>query len=83
MSDTIIIGDTNLAYSKWENPTNICSQIVSDTKLEMETRGLYQLVKGITRTRLGQQESTLDHIWTNVPELILSTINSCRGSSDK
>ena len=80
--DTIVIGDTNLDYVKWDSPTNTCSQMVSDTKLEMETRGFYQLIRGITRSLKGQQDSALDHLWTNIPEIIIATMNISRASSD-
>ena len=48
----------------------------------METEGFHQLVKGNTRTWRGQQDSLLDHVWSNRSEMVLSTTNIRRGASD-
>ena len=82
LGDTFVIGDFNLDYSRWNNPSYINSTMVEETKLELETEGFSQLVQGNTRSWRGQQDSLLDHIWSNRPELVLSTTNKIRGASD-
>ena len=80
--DTYVIGDTNLDYITWQNPTQVNKIMTEETKLEIETLGFHQLVAGITRSWRGQKDSCLDQIWTNVPDTAISISNFQRGSSD-
>ena len=56
--------------------------MVEETKQDIETLGFHQLISDVTRSWRGQKDSNLDQVWTNVPEVALSTYNKSRGSSD-
>ena len=57
-------------------------KMVESTKLEVETAGFFQLVEGHTRTWINQDDSCLDHIWTNNPGKVLQIRNVVRAISD-
>ena len=56
--------------------------MTEETKLHLETEGFHQMIQGITRSWRGQQDSAIDHIWTTVPEIIISTLNKSKPPSD-
>ena len=56
--------------------------MVEQTKMDIETLGFSQIINGKTRSWRGQQDSCIDHVWTNTPELTIKTINTCRDPSD-
>ena len=79
---TYVIEDTNLDFHSWDNPSQICRQMVEDTKAEIETLGFHQLINFTTRTWRGQRDSCIDQVWTNVTETSICTFVHTRGSSD-
>ena len=81
-SKCVTIGDLNLDYSRWKDPTYRHHKLVQLTKDEMETRGFCQLINQPTRFWQGQAPSILDHLWTNAPGCIMTTSNLPRSSSD-
>ena len=81
-NDTYVVGDTNLDFHRWDTPSQVCSQMVEDTKNEVETIGFHQLINETTSSWRGQRDSCLDQVWTNVPETSISTFVHTRGSSD-
>ena len=78
----IVIGDTNLDYSKWNQPEQRVASMVNETKLEIETIGFVQMIGNMTRSWPGQPESLVDQIWTNMPGGIMTTSNQLRGPWD-
>ena len=80
-NDTLIIGDTNFDFHRWENPSQICKKMVDDTKIEVDTLGFKQLILETTRTWREQRDSILDQAWTNIPDTVLSTFVHTRGAS--
>ena len=50
IGDTFVMGDLNLDYSRWSNPSYLNEIMVDETKMEIETEGFHQLVTGNTRT---------------------------------
>ena len=62
--ETIIMGDLNLDFRKWEDPDQDSLQMTDLVKSEIQTLGFHQLVRGITRSWPHQEDSTLDHCWT-------------------
>ena len=80
--ETIVIGDTNLDHLRWDQPSQRCKYMVEETKMEVETEGFSQQIKGHTRSWPGAPDACLDQVWTNSPEIIISTSNKIRGASD-
>ena len=78
----IVIGDTNLDYLTWDNPETHLAKMVDRTKLEIETIGFIQIIRGVTRSWRKQRDSLLDQCWTNRPECIISWQNEQDASSD-
>ena len=66
-SRCFFIGDLNLDYSRWEMPEAGHVKMVNKVKSEIETQGLCQVIKGMTRFWPGQPPSQVDHCWTNSP----------------
>ena len=80
-SKSVVIGDFNLDYSQWFNPTNNL-RMIERTKVEIETVGFVQMVQNITRSWPGQADSLVDHLWTNDPERIINCSNIVRAGLD-
>ena len=80
--DTFLIGDLNLDMKRWDDPTYRNKNMVDFTKQEIITEGFTQLIKDTTRSWRGQLDSCVDHVWTNVPQLAISTSNVARCPSD-
>ena len=78
----IIIGDFNLDYGRWQQPDHHQVQMVNRVKNEIETLFflLLQIMRGITRSMNHQEDSIIDHCWTNAVERIISHSNEARGS---
>ena len=70
----VIIGYINLEQN--------VSKMVERTKLEVETLGFSQLVRTFTRTWVDQDDSCIDHIWTNCHERVVNHMNTVRDGSD-
>ena len=51
-------------------------------KMELETKGFFQLVKDHTRSWPQQKDNTVDHIWSNTVDIIISYSNERRTLSD-
>ena len=77
-----IIGDTNLDYQRWQNPDWNHRDMVQATKNTLETNGFTQLITEITRCWPGQVDSTIDHLWTNDQNRIMSTGNEVEAVGD-
>ena len=77
-----VFGDLNLDHGKWLNPDQHQEVMVRTVQDNLETTGFIQLVQGITRTWRNQADSTLDHIWTNSPNRVVSVFNDERPPSD-
>ena len=82
MGDTHVIGDLNLDKMRWLDPPQHQKTMIESTKNAIETEGFFQLVKGATRSWIGQRDSMVDHSWTNNPGMVLETRNIPRGPSD-
>ena len=80
--ESVIIGDLNLDHQTWEDPTPDHRIMVDIVKNEIETTGFSQMIKGITRCWPHQRDSLVDHLWTDIPENIISTRNFVRSRSD-
>ena len=78
----MVMGDMNLDYSKWLDPEAWQVKLVDLLKNEIETLGFYQQVDSITRSWKGQQDSIIDHVWTNSPGRIVFCKNLQRSFSD-
>ena len=46
LGDTLVMGDLNLDYSCWDNPSSRNEIMVEETKLEVETLGFHQMTTG-------------------------------------
>ena len=78
----LIIGDINLDYLKWDQPEFHVARMVERTKLEIETLGFSQLVRSFMRTWPDQDDSCVDHIWTNCQDRVAGHTNMIRSGSD-
>ena len=64
-NNCVIIGDLNLDYLKWHSPPQNQESMVNRVKDIIETSGFVQLITSQTRSLRGQEDSLLDHVWTN------------------
>ena len=78
----ILVGDLNLDYKKWNSQDYRLKNLVQIMKDDIESEGFQQLVEEVTRSWPGVPSSTLDHIWTNTQESIMSIKNTVRAYSD-
>ena len=75
------MGDTNLDYLKLTDAGQL--QPLIDLMLEkIYPHGVQQSVKVPTRSWPGQQDSCLDHVYTNTPDKLSKAEARTRGSSD-
>ena len=81
-SSSTVIGDLNLNYLRWENPEAGYEEMIEMVQDELEVEGFTQLMTGYTRNQRNQEDSLLDHVWTNRRDRILGHANIVRGSSD-
>ena len=68
--ETIIIGDTNLCFSKWNNTSYPQQNIINIIKDAQTSLALQQLVDTKTRLQLVNgsiEKSIIDHVYTNCP----------------
>ena len=77
----IVLGDLNLDFLKWNDPISH-QRLVELTKQEIETTGFSQIINTVTRSWPGQDDSIVDHCWTNDVERIVCHANSVRADSD-
>ena len=80
-SNCIVIGDINLDHLRWSNPPQHHENMVNQLKDNIETCGFVQLVEGWTRTWQNQEDSLLDHIWSNCDARTVKVVNETRGAS--
>ena len=73
-ANCIVIGDLNLDFLNWDQQAYHNARMVERTKTEVETLGFSQLVVGITRSCVGQEDSTVDHIWSNNVDRVVSSM---------
>ena len=78
----LLIGDTNLDYSRWNNPDPGHSKMVQRMKDVLESAGHVQIIRGMTRCWPGQSDSLVDQCWVNRPNRVISQQNEVRSSSD-
>ena len=79
---SIIIGDLNIDFLQWSEPSYRGKKLVQMMKNEIETSGFCQLITSFTRSWPGVPSTIVDHIWTDSPESIMSTSNTVRSASD-
>ena len=79
---TVLIGDLNIDYLRWQDPGYRLKKLVQIVKDEIVTIGFCQLVEKVTRSWPGQVSSILDHLWTNSPGNVISVTNTTRSTSD-
>ena len=77
-----VIGDINLDYLKWQLPDQSVSNMVLATQEAIENEGFVQLISKFTRSWRNQEDSLLDHIWSNSSNRILRHFNESRYESD-
>ena len=78
----VVIGDVNLDKLRWQNPKQHLVKMVDTIKEHIETQGFSQLINGVTRGWRHQNDSCLDHIWTNCGNRTLWHFSELRGSSE-
>ena len=79
--EVIVMGDININYLKLDDLGQL--QPLADLMLQrIYPHGVQQCVKAPTRSWSGQQDSCLDHIYTNTPNKISQPEVKTRGSSD-
>ena len=81
-TDCVVIGDISLDFRKWHSQNYRNAKMVERTQAEIETCGFSQIVRDITRSWPGQEDSTVDHIWSNCLGRVVTHTNSVRASSD-
>ena len=64
-SNTVVMGDLNLDFQKWETPEQGAEKMVELVQERIESKGYKQLIKTFTRSMNDQTDSILDHIWVN------------------
>ena len=79
---SVLLGDLNLDYLKWENPDNKQVNMVEDMKEILENTGHKQIITTFTRSARGVNDSLLDHIWTTCQDRISRVFNMNTGASD-
>ena len=80
--DILVMGETNLDWLTWNQPSAAHEGMVNKVKQDIETLGYYQMVSGATRTWPGQQDSLLDQVWLNCPGRKIYIKNLDRAFSD-
>ena len=75
-------GDMNLDYSSWQNPEQRQARMIDLVKTELEPRGFYQMVTNVTRYWPHQEDSLVDHCWSNTEDRVISYSNELRTGSD-
>ena len=85
--DVLILGDANLCAYKWndtdyEGSKKVLANMIQEMLLEHSS---YQLVEGFTRSELTNgtvTQSTIDHVYTNVPNKCTKPQIEAAGDSD-
>ena len=80
--DTVVLGDLNVDFLKWDNPLPRQVDLVNCMKDRLEMGGFGQMVRGWTRADQGGARTLIDHIWLNNPLRHVSTSNTLSGASD-
>ena len=70
-----VIGDLNIDQLKWTDPDFHHLPLINMVKNKLEVRGFNQLVSGPTRFWPNCEDSLVDHVWTNTPDMIISVRN--------
>ena len=81
-SDSVIIGDWNLDFNCWNDPTDRQKSMIEKTKSSIGSSGFHQVITGNTHTWPGARDSLIDHCWVNNPDKVISTINRVDAASD-
>ena len=81
-SQCFVIGDTNLDTFKWDSPDQTHLPMVQQTKDKIQSLNFTQIVEGATRSWPDKADSQIDHVWTNSPEMVLSSRNLVRATGD-
>ena len=82
LGDTVVTGDLNLDQLRWQDPPQHHRVMVDMLKEQIEAEGFHQVISGHTRSWRGHRDSSLDHVWTDKPDMIISTRNVTRAYSD-
>ena len=77
-----VIGDLNLDFLTWQDPSPAHANMIARTKDDIETRGFTQIIRGHTRTWRQQRDSLIDHCWVARPDRVINWENTPRGRSD-
>ena len=77
-----LLGDLNLDYMRWTDPDPSHVTMVDMIKNKLETKGFSQHIKGPTHFWPNRQDSLIDHVWANSPELIISVRNITNSIAD-
>ena len=85
--DLVIMGDANLCSNKWNDANydaskKVLSALIQDQLLEESS---HQIVEGFTRSELVNgvvQQSTIDHVYTNVANKCSKPVLEGAGDSD-
>ena len=80
-SKSMVLGDMNLNYLHWDNPP-YNKNMIDSTKTQIETLGFTQMIREVTRSWPGKEDSIVDHFWTNDPDRVISLRNQVRAHSD-
>ena len=81
-TNCVVLGDLNLNYLKWSQPDSKHENMINIMKDQIETSGFTLLLEGITRTWRTQEDSLIDHVWSNCPDKTIEVWNKSCGSSD-
>ena len=77
-----LLGDLNLDHMRWTDPDPSHVTMVDMIKNKLETKGFSQHIKGPTHFWPNRQDSLIDHVWANSPELIISVRNITNSIAD-
>ena len=81
-TESILIGDQNIDFLRFENPDRAHASMVEKIRMEILPLGQVQLTNGATHSWPGQANSCLDHVWTNYPLYMSPVSTEWRGRSD-
>ena len=81
-ADCFVIGDLNLDFFHWLDPVQHHENMIELTKDVIETGGFEQIITGFTRQAPHQDDSLIDHVWTNCAQKSIRHFNEVRDPSD-
>ena len=80
-SDTIVMGDFNLDFMKWDNLSGINDDLANLVNMKVQTLGFTNIILEPTHIH-PWGSSAIDHCWNNIPRRIVGSININYGISD-